>query len=400
MKRMNGIILIGLMLLYVGVVWAQANSSNPQAAASGLYYLANGSTAVPTPFPTNVTGFTQRIRWSAVETGDGSYNWTSVDNTFATLPAGKKLALDILTGQNAPNWALNKYEADGVGTFTSVWWRTGYSGGTQNTAKLGNHAIVPCAAYEMPIPWDPTYQADLSKFVAALAAHVATLPNSAALVRIWANPMTSDTGDEEQLMSRTALGSISCDTNTPYANNSFCPYSSGTPLTSCNPPLDTPAWQAIGYTPAKVEAAWKVMFPYYTTAFPQIVVSSAFVAGNFPPIDNSGNITGSSDDTSLKFNLLSDFCNSPGYTAAQNNAASWPMPAVPVFNAPCVLGCIAGEQMGGDNTPSYQSIMNWVVQNHISYFEVYPNDITNPLYVNINGFGDTSMKTPAIVFGE
>jgi hypothetical protein len=63
------------------------------------------------------------------------------------------MALVILTGVDSPDWALNKYEADATGTFSSIWSRSGGNQPpNQNTNRNPNHAIVSCAVYECPIP--------------------------------------------------------------------------------------------------------------------------------------------------------------------------------------------------------------------------------------------------------
>jgi hypothetical protein len=382
---MKRFLILGLMLAYVSVGWAQANNPNPYSIAGGLYFLGKGSNpVVPTPFPSNITGYTARIYWSDIEPSDNGYNWTTLDNVFSQLPAGKKLALYILTGVHTPNWALDKYEADGTGTFSSIW-SENFNAPNQDTNNNPNHAIVPCAVFEFPIPWDTTYQSDVSKMVTAMATHIATLGNSSALVRIGATPISSAT-EEQYLMGLNTATTITCGAG---VNNSIC----GNNPVTCTPPLDTAAWQAVGYTPNKVESAWKTMLPYWSSNFSQIVVSTDFTTGNFPPIDNNGNMTAYPQDSTLGDHLKTDGFQLTPYFAVQNNAAQYPYGGAPSV-APFVSRGFVGAQELGDNTASFNLMMNYLVQDDFSYLEVYHNDATNPSYAGILSFGNTSMKKP------
>jgi hypothetical protein len=88
----------------------------------------------------------------------------------------------------------------------------------------------------------------------ALATRVATLANNSVLVRIGSTALTS-VAEEQHLMTRTSLTTLTCGS---AVNNSIC----GNNPATCTPPLDTAAWQAVGYTPNPVEAAWDRMLPY------------------------------------------------------------------------------------------------------------------------------------------
>jgi hypothetical protein len=383
---MKRLLILGLLLIYASVVSAQANNANPYSVAGGLYYLSSPTNlVVPTPFPSNITGYTARIYWKDIETSDGSYSWTTLDNLFSQLPAGKKMALYILTGVDSPDWALDKYEADGTGTFSSIWSRS-YNAPNQNTNNNPNHAIVPCAVSELPIPWDPVYQNDIGNMLSALATHIATVSNNSALVRIGATPISS-VAEEIDLMTRTTATTITCGAG---VNNSIC----GNNPATCTPPLDTAAWQAVGYTPNKVEGAWKTMLPYWTSNFPQIVVSGDFPIGLFPPIDNNGNTTGATMDSTLGYAMEGDGFQLAPYFAVQNNAAQYPFGGATQV-APFVSRGLLGAQELSDLTPSFDLMMNYLVQNDFSYLEVYNDDATNSAYADILSFADTSMKKPS-----
>jgi hypothetical protein len=82
------------------------------------------------------------------------------------------------------------------------------------------------------------------------------------------------------------------------------------------------------------------------------------------------------------------------YFALQNNAAQYHYGAA-VRVAPIVSCGLVGAQEAGDNTPSFDLMMNYLVQNDFSYLEAYNSDPTNPSYAAILSFADTSMTTTA-----
>jgi hypothetical protein len=146
-----------------------------------------------------------------------------------------------------------------------------------------------------------------------------------------------------------------------------------------------------------MEAAWDTMLPYWISNFPQIV--SADVTPNaFPPIDNNGNNTGSAGDNTIGYVLEADGFRLDPYFAVQNNAAQYPYGAA-VRVAPFVSRGLVGAQELSSNTPSFDLMMNYLVQNDFSYLEVYAGDATNPAYASILAFGDTSMKRPTHPIG-
>jgi hypothetical protein len=388
MRNLLNLLITTFLLAFIGTEIASARPPKPAptpanvfSAAGGLYYLSNRSTNVPSPFPSHLNGFVARIPWKSVEPRQNTFDWTIVDSAFNNIPGGKKVVIDIQTGVFSPDWALDKYEADGTGTFSSIWWRPS-SAGSQNTVNNPSHSIVACATFEFPIPWDLDYQDDLKALVSAFAVHVSTISNNAALVRIWANPITEDTGDEEFLMSRTSLTTITCRAN---VNNSIC----GDNPTSCTPPLDTAAWQAIGYTPYEVIAAWNTMVQYYDQAFPNTIVSAAFTDGLFPPIDNHGNLTGQTDDTTLKTTLIANGKSLVREFIPQSNGAQYPLAPHEtfIFNT----GGEFGLQETQDNSANFLRLLNYVQQQNFCYFEVYPNDAENPKYASAEASASATM---------
>jgi hypothetical protein len=389
------IVVIFDKLAWPGAALAQANYQNPYLAASGLYAVTSAvHPVVPNPFPSNVRGIVARFRWKDIETSDGIYSWTALNNVFSTIPASKIIALDILTGTSTPDWALNKYETDGTGTFTSMWSNDPSSYiQYQNTNNLPNHPLVNCGAFEIPIPWDTTYQTDLGNFLSALAAHIATLPDKAALVRIEANAFTDNTGDELFLMNRTVQTPITCDTTTPYTNNSFCPYAGGNPLQSCNPVLDTAAWQAVGYTPQRVEQAWIKMLGFWANDFPGIVISMTQTTGSMPPIDNNGNATGQPEDYSIKYLLQRDALQTVPYLAVQNNTGQYPYPSSNIQQG-AVSRTMIGTQEKAGGVSDFDQFASFLVQNDYSYLELYPSDVSKTTFDSIRAFMNASMANP------
>lgn len=401
--------LIALLLCTApAIVYAQANPANPAAAAQGVYYLSNGNNTVPSPFPSGEHGFTNRIAWKLIEPScdggtdpaSGCFTWTLIDNTLTNLPAGKVVDFDITTGVFTPNWELNEEiaasgETQGTGTcpasavvgtcpgdFQSTW-ADGFTPGSQNTTNYPTtRSIVACGVFEIPIPWDPVYLANLNNMLTALRTHIQGLANKAAVARIDFDPISYDTGDENFLYKRTSITTITCtgsytgitSGNGTYGN--LCASS----LSTCAPPnTDVNEWQAVGYTPNQVKAGWDAAIPIYQAQWPDVVISAAFADGLMPKIDNSGTITGATgDDTAIKFTLIPDFIAGMQYDSIQTNGCQWTIPSFSLFPFPFVSQVMVGCQSTGDGEQAnMRQLWNQLIQGGVKYYELYPNDSTN-----------------------
>lgn len=84
----------------------------------------------------DIAGFSARIPWSLVQTGQSSYNWTAFDSLVNTAKAkGKSVRLSVMSGANAPaqgGWLNYQYP-----------WFKGSDDSQCDSAKV-----------DIPVPWD------------------------------------------------------------------------------------------------------------------------------------------------------------------------------------------------------------------------------------------------------
>lgn len=450
MRKLSHVLALLAMVGWVAVVWAQANDPNPASQARGLFYLSNsgGAGNVPTPFPTNIVGYTYRAKWNSIEPSCGAaaganptnptnacYNWTTFDSVLNSVPSNIKIAVGVIAGVNTPNWELNNLEADGTGTFSSVW-NKGFTGPTQNTTTWGSRTIVTGEVYEFPIPWDPNYETDVGNMAQALATHIASASYSAQVVRIKADIINTSTEENflMQLSSTLNVGSGSCAGGTickgPCAgltNNQSCTINQldyqGT--TSCNTSgsggcgsTGDISWLTAAYTPNKVEAAYKTILASFVSAFPHVVIDSDFVSGLMPPINNSsqGGVaytypsgctvsSSASADTCLVFNLINDGFAADINFAVQDNSTSDTPTTASKFILPFARQRLLGGQEGSaiGNATAYQTMMDQYVGCqgtspsgcwNLGYMEIYDADATDPRNVTVDGWVNSVMQNP------
>jgi hypothetical protein len=422
-----------LLFFFAGlasVVHAQANSANPDVAASVLYQVTSvTSPGLPSSYPAHMAGVLTRAFWNAIvptqpasaqDPTDPAYNWTSplvsgsssFDGLLTGLPANIVEAISIQMGPKTPNWLLDELESDtgpsaGLttgthGTFVTVW-NNNYNGESQNTTLYGSRPLAVCGLYEFPIPWDTTYQTALHDFLIALKTHLAGVSNNAALVRMYVNPITDQTGEEISMMpNKSTGGTLTCDTSTPYTDNCICPYSGsntsgcpgspptgGTPAPTCTPNMfddtgdhsDTGQWIADGYTPTRAETAWKTILSYYAADFPTIVLSSTFPGATFPPINNNGTNTGQVADAAEDYVFQWDECQSLPHPAVQTNTAQPTSISSGWLNqsSTAPAWCVHGSQeKTGQSGLNYDQEANAVVSNSIAWIEMYGANTANP----------------------
>jgi hypothetical protein len=154
---------IGLALIVIGSACGSGggDSSNTTGATTTSVPLATGEVfALADPgdsaatFQTylnksSVSGLAYRATWSQMETADGTYAWTSLDNALnAAQASNKKITVHVgVSGGAWPAWLT----AAGAQT---------YSGTT------------PFGAITDPVPWDAVFIAQYTAFVQALAQHI------------------------------------------------------------------------------------------------------------------------------------------------------------------------------------------------------------------------------------
>lgn len=109
----------------------------------------------------NVDGLAVRLLWSSIESGDGRYNWTALDNALVAVRAqGKRITLHIAASDGAwPSWL------PGIGAQT-------YTAGT------------PQGSFTDLVPWDEVYLARYARLMQAVASHLRELNADSVLYAV------------------------------------------------------------------------------------------------------------------------------------------------------------------------------------------------------------------------
>jgi hypothetical protein len=158
-----------------------------------------------------VSGLSIRVRWSAVETSPGVYNWRAIDDAIAKArAAGKYAMIRILAGISTPDWVLAQ-----VPTLTF------------SNQYLYNAATTYPAQVTMPIPWNSTFLGLWGRFVAAMGAHYDGNPTLYSM----------------QMSGGGFIGEMTL-------------------------PTDVNTWLAAGYSDAKYIGCWETIVDAFRRAFP------------------------------------------------------------------------------------------------------------------------------------
>jgi hypothetical protein len=211
-------------------------------------YYPNGRVDPGVASNPNVTGVLLTYNWRDVEPSDGNYNWSKIDNEISlAVGAGKKIALGITAGSWSPSWLYT----EGAQPFSFVWsFGWGYT---------------PCSIQQIPLPWDPVFQAKWATFVAALGARYDSNPNVVAVKISGVNSLEITL--PQSVNQPINLNGSSCTTYNDIAN-----------------------WQAAGYTRTLEEGAWNAITADFINAFPNTAVEAMMNPASFVPIDQNGNV--------------------------------------------------------------------------------------------------------------
>jgi hypothetical protein len=178
-----------------------------------------------------MSGAALQIHWSDIEPAEGKYDWSKLDELFATAQSSKKwVQLLIFAGFFTPAWALEGVKTDQFALQ--------YGPGKGTMAAL-------------PMPWDKVY---LGRWFAFLKQLSARYGNSPAF----------------RVVAAAGPTSVSAEYTLP------------------NSPADLRQWQADSYTPSKYLAAWRDVFQTYAACFPNQYVSLS--VGGGLSIDDGGKI--------------------------------------------------------------------------------------------------------------
>lgn len=250
-----------------------ASAATPVAAApppGGVYSILDAATllappkGVKNPLPNQgpistqalmvhgTDGLLIHLRWNEISTGVETYNWTSLrDAVQLAINQGKRFEIGIVIGGAEPTWLTAPKTSGGLGAR--------YGNFEVNASSAGT-----CPTFKMAAPYDPVFLAAFDDLLHKLSADLRKNRTYDKLSLIKLSGLTTTT-DELRLPAVDACKS------------------SGASKT-------IQAWQKLGYTPAKVEAAWKTMLSSYLKYFPDKSFSIGFIGVNaFPGINAQGN---------------------------------------------------------------------------------------------------------------
>jgi hypothetical protein len=154
MKKLNLFAVTALATMTSLLYAADPPSTASTKDYQGIYCLCNVQTTQASLPPlsgsilqsSTVSGFALRAYWSAIEPTKGVYNWSDFDQNLAIAEANNKnVSLSVTPGVVSPAWVISE------------------------GAKYINIAAGTTRA-NMPLPWDATYQKELSTFIQAEAA--------------------------------------------------------------------------------------------------------------------------------------------------------------------------------------------------------------------------------------
>ncbi len=202
-----------------------------------------------------IEGVLLGYNWNQIETSDGVYNWSLVDNQVALVgAAGKVATIAIAAGVETPGWVYN----EGAQSFNVVWDKA--------------WGFTPCSNQRIPIPWDPVFLAKWQAFVTAFGARYDTNPTVASVKLTGFNSETAELflplSINEQI---NIVGHV------------------------CTGPNYVTQWQAAGYTRTLGEYAFNTIESYFAAAFPNTPFEAMKGPADFPPIDANGNILNKTD---------------------------------------------------------------------------------------------------------
>ena len=245
-----------------------ANTGNANDGAPRLPTSAHG-VFVPVTFASNWT--TTATQALAVPDVDGiavDLAWTDIAATSARTYDFSKLDPLLQLARAAGKGV--ELSVIGAGGTPSTWFDP------QSLIHLQysphNGATDRCYDTIAPPPWDAVYLAAWDDMTAQLAGHIASAGYSDTVVA----------------MRLTGLNASTAETHLPAQS----------PAKLTNPPtcltVDSVAvWQAAGYTPVKIQAAWSALVTSWATHFPGLPFELVLWPGTndrFPPIDDSGTV--------------------------------------------------------------------------------------------------------------
>ena len=195
-----------------------------------------------------VDGVYVRSSWMRLEPKRDVYDWSSLDQQVSLYGGmGKKVSIGVDTGERAPDW-LYTIGAKGFQTMVEI----------PRQKDFGQ-------IMRLPIPWDPVFLQEWTKFVAAFGQHFASNPHI-SIIKITGIAYRTD-----ELLLPRGTG------ETKTAQGKTVTY-----------PNDVANWQAVDYTTGKMDQAFSTILGAYQKAFPEQYFAIMTGEHGFPPLGDRG----------------------------------------------------------------------------------------------------------------
>lgn len=150
----------------------------PSMIPAGVYSVVGSAAPMPDSLLTNpdIEGVVLRDVWSNIETQEGVYDWTYLDDQIQLISdAGKKVSLVINSGgQDIPAWVMKPQ----VQKFSFI---------NKNTYQASYNTKMT-----IPVFWDPIYLQKKIAFIKAAGQRYASNPNIVVFDAQCANAVTAD----------------------------------------------------------------------------------------------------------------------------------------------------------------------------------------------------------------
>jgi hypothetical protein len=336
---------------------------------SGVFSLSGSSLPVPAAVLTNpnVDGVALRQSWSDIETSDGHYDWSFLDSQVpAIVAAGKSVSISIMVGEGTPPWVF----AAGARSFSTI--------------VLNPGATDFCQTIQIAVPWDPVFLAKWTAFIKAMGAHYATKP----------------------------IGSVHLTGLNDQSQETTLPSHMGEVVNGCTSNDDVQEWESLGYSGARIKAAWTQIVDTFAAAFPHSKIIPMVLPNSFPPIDDAGHLNPAW--TNLQNTLVEiGVARHSSQFGVQNNALSdyFIMPLIQSLASSMTTGFqmlwwVTNDtscRLNGLITPcdphtELQQAVATGLNGGAAYLEIYQTDIVNPALADVIVLAHTQLRSQAFQF--
>lgn len=240
-------------VLICAAIAAAGGAAKAAPAPGGIYAILNASAPDQYPVARNALrnpgsdGLLIHLRWKQISPALMQYDWAALDKAVhIATQQNKRFEIGIVTGGAMPDW-VTAAPPLGLGALSATFDVTP-QGGT-------------CTSFTMAAPYDRAYLKAFRDLLHQLATHLRSTGAYSHLSMVKLFGITTTTDE----LRMPALKECSVDA--------------------------VQTWLSLGYTQAKVEAAWKAMLQDYLSYFPKQSFNIGFIGINaFPGIDAKGNV--------------------------------------------------------------------------------------------------------------